>query len=32
MGIDSSYLKQRLEQIKSMILAARKAGKTLGYA
>lgn len=31
-GIDSSYLKQRLEQIKNIILAARKAGKTVAYA
>jgi hypothetical protein len=31
-GIDSVYLKQRLEQIKNIILAARKAGKTVAYA
>ena len=31
-GIDSSYLKHRLEQIRGMILAARKAGKTVAYA
>ena len=31
-GIDAAYLKQRLEQIRGMILAARKAGKTVAYA
>lgn len=31
-GIDSTYLEHRLEQIKAMILAARKAGKTVAYA
>lgn len=31
-GIDSTYLKHRLEQIRGMIFAARKAGKTVAYA
>ena len=31
-GIGAAYLKHRLEQIKTLVLAARKAGKTVGYA
>lgn len=31
-GIDSVYLKHRLEQIRGMVFAARKAGKTVAYA